>query len=219
MSVATEYMARRQDRSALLDSFELIVLALIMIAQSWSAGRSSILQVFISIQALIMTENPYYSEVSSHHSLLASFLPSSRLQPLTSSPARSLQQPGFEKQQGTMEGTAASDLYNERTLVLTRAFVKRACEYPPKDFEAEVRAYYYDGLPTTGPGALAGIVEQAKALLQESEQLHALEKEEEEADKRKVESRVVEGLMVLTEGASLSLKRTLKGLEPLLEKK
>jgi hypothetical protein len=41
----------------------------------------------------------------------------------------------------------------------------------------------------------------------------------EESEKRKVESRVVEGVMVLTEGAGLSLKRTLKGLEPLLERK
>lgn len=32
--------------------------------QSWSAARSSILQVFISIQSLIMVENPYFTEVS-----------------------------------------------------------------------------------------------------------------------------------------------------------
>lgn len=50
--------------------------------------------------------------------------------------------------------------------------------------------------------------------------MHALDEDEaEETDKRRVESRVVEGMMVLTEGAALSLKRTLKGLEPLLERK
>lgn len=31
--------------------------------QNWSGARSSILQVFVSIQALIMVENPYFTEV------------------------------------------------------------------------------------------------------------------------------------------------------------
>lgn len=47
------------------------------VVESWSAARSSIMQVFVSIQALIMTEQPYFTE------------------------------PGFEKQVGTMEGERA----------------------------------------------------------------------------------------------------------------
>jgi hypothetical protein len=35
------------------------------VLQNWSSARSSILQVFVSIQALIMVENPYYTEVRS----------------------------------------------------------------------------------------------------------------------------------------------------------
>lgn len=47
------------------------------VVESWSGARSSIMQVFVSIQALIMTEQPYFTE------------------------------PGFEKQMGTMEGDRA----------------------------------------------------------------------------------------------------------------
>ncbi|KDE07879.1 hypothetical protein MVLG_01972 [Microbotryum lychnidis-dioicae p1A1 Lamole] len=147
--------------------------------ESWNASRSSILQVFISIQSLIMVENPYYTE------------------------------PGFEKQLSTVEGQAASDLYNERTFVLSRAFVKRAVEYAPMNFEKEVRAYYVDGLEEGVPGALGLIVRQSRALLEESAKF------EEEQGSR--DSSVVEGLKVLTEGAGLSLKRTLMGLDKLVE--
>lgn len=139
-------------------------------------------------------------------------------------------EPGFEKHEATLEGQAASDLYSERTLVLTRAFVKRACEYPPTNFEEEIKAYYYTGLPTTGPGALEGIVEQCKALLKESEEYYAQAEAEEEpeadddvdgegGEKKRVDSAVVVGQKVLTEGAGLSLKRTLVALEGLLTKK
>ncbi|GAA5897227.1 hypothetical protein JCM6882_001820 [Rhodosporidiobolus microsporus] len=177
--------------------------------ESWSAARSSILQVFVSIQALIMVEHPYFTE------------------------------PGFEKQIGTPEGTAASELYNERTLVLTRAFVKRACEFPPSNFAREIAAYYYTGLPGTassgdgeeqkvegkGKGALEGIIEQSRRLLEESERWHAEQdaKEdeaaegegEEEQDRRPPPSAVVPSQRILTEGAGLSLRRTLKALEEL----
>ncbi|BGP15191.1 hypothetical protein JCM10213_000859 [Rhodosporidiobolus nylandii] len=161
--------------------------------ESWSAARSSILQVFVSIQALIMVEHPYFTE------------------------------PGFEKQIGTPEGTAASELYNERTLVLTRAFVKRACEYPPSNFAREVAAYYYSGLPGSSGGALAGIIDQSRRLLQESERWHAeqqaegaeAEGEEEGEERKPPPSQVVPTQRILTEGAGLSLRRTLKGLEEL----
>ncbi|GAA5970526.1 hypothetical protein JCM11641_007339 [Rhodosporidiobolus odoratus] len=174
--------------------------------ESWGAARSSILQIFISIQALIMVEQPYFTE------------------------------PGFEKQLGTPEATAASELYNERTLTLTRAFVKRACEYPPSNFVREIAAYYFNGLPgAEGRGALEGIIEQSRRLLEESEgwlKQQAAEEagaegeaegegegEEAEQEERKPPvSQVVPTQRVLTEGAGLSLRRTLKGLEELRER-
>ncbi|GAA6046874.1 hypothetical protein JCM3770_005687 [Rhodotorula araucariae] len=157
--------------------------------ESWSAARSSILQVFISIQGLIMVENPYFTE------------------------------PGFEKQIGTPEGTAASELYNERTLVLTRAFVKRACEYPPTSFSREIAAYFFDGLPGTSGGALAAIIEQSNKLLAESEAWLAAHEGDADGDEHKPpQSAVVPSQRVLTEGAGLSLRRTVKALEELVKR-
>ncbi|BGP07228.1 hypothetical protein JCM10049v2_003059 [Rhodotorula toruloides] len=161
--------------------------------ENWSSARSSILQVFVSIQALIMVENPYYTE------------------------------PGYEKQMGTTDGTAASELYNERTLVLTRAFVKRACEYPPMNFSREIAAYYYNGFPGSeqAGGALQGIIEQSRLLLEESERWHAEQDKREGAEdaaedvRQPPKSGVVPSQRILTEGAGLSLRRTLKALEDL----
>lgn len=180
-----------------------------------------------------MVEDPYFTEVSftfTSLSLTVS-LASDSLSPSSHHPSHSIltfirfrfEQPGFEKQIGTPEVTAASELYNERTLVLTRTFVKRACEYPPSGFEREINAYYYSGLPSTPPtpGALKGIVEQCGNLLEESEKW-LVEKEgdgEGEGDNVKPpQSLVVPSQRVLTEGAGLSLKRTLKGLEELMER-
>jgi len=131
-------------------------------------------------------------------------------------------QPGFEKQMGTPEATAASELYNERTLVLTRAFVKRACEFPPSSFSREIAAYFFHGLPGQGSagGALAGIIEQSKRLLDESERWHAREgaDDAEGEDARPPQSAVVPSQRVLTEGAGLSLRRTVKALEDLVKR-
>lgn len=149
-----------------------------------------------------MVENPYFTEVRWYGTPL--------LEMLLTSPSA---QPGYEKQIGTTDGTAASELYNERTLVLTRAFVKRACEYPPTNFSREIAAYYYRGLPGSeqAGGALQGIIEQSRLLLEESERWHA------EQDKREVtgdaaddvrqppKSGVVPSQRILTEGAGLSL--------------
>ena len=124
-------------------------------------------------------------------------------------------------------------MYDERTFTLSRAFVKRAVEYPPANFADEVKAYFIDGLPSTGPGALTAIVEQSKALLAESDKYwkevdagRADEAEvgadeegvgegegEDVREKERPHSGVVPSLRVLTEGAALSLRRTVAGLE------
>jgi ubiquitin-conjugating enzyme E2 O len=129
-------------------------------------------------------------------------------------------------------------------LVLTRAFVKRAVEYPPSGFEREIDWYYFRSSEAGAggeKGALEGIVEQGRRLLEESERwlasstfgsssaavaagekkeaaVEGEEEEEEEEDRRPPPSQVVPTQRVLTEGAGLSLRRTLKGLEELLKR-
>lgn len=156
-----------------------------------------------------MVEEPYYTEVR----------PTSRLSLTTTDPGDS--QPGFDKQSTTIEGQTASDLYNERTFVLTRAFVKRAIEYPPSGFVAEIKAYYYDGLVSSTSsskiGALGGITAQARLLLEESEAYHA-EDEESRSEGKGRRSAVIPSMNVLTEGAVLSLRRTTAALQGLVRR-
>lgn len=169
--------------------------------ENWSGSRSSILQIFVSIQALVMVEEPYYVRSSQCFSG-GSILNSGGVQT----------EPGFEKQKASGEGHVASLIYNERSYVLTRAFVRHACQYPPQGFADEIRAYYFDGLPGT-PGVLQGIIDQAKALLQESE-AHQRAATATEDDEFAI-SKVIPGQKMLSEGACLSLRRTVAGLESL----
>ncbi|KAJ7293424.1 hypothetical protein C8J57DRAFT_1551895 [Mycena rebaudengoi] len=67
----------------------------------WSAGRSSLLQAFVSIQGLVLVKEPWFCE------------------------------PAYEKLRGTEEGIVNSRLYNEKAYVLSRGFVRRALELPP----------------------------------------------------------------------------------------
>lgn len=114
--------------------------------------------------------------------------------------------PGFEKSLDTVDGQAASNLYSERTYVLTRMFVKRACEFPPLGFEEEIKAFYFDGLLKNNLGVLKLVIQEAKSLLAESEEVHG---KEEEAIKA---SKILVGQSVFTEGACLSLKRIVVSL-------
>lgn len=167
-----------------------------------------------------MTSEPYYLEVLIVH-LLPKFCTDESVC------LDCIIQPGFEKQATSSEGQTSSSLYSERTYVLTRTFVQRALAYPPLNFEAEIKAYYHTGLPTTGPGVLKAVIDQGKLAIEESERWYAEEAKllvegkevdegmEEEAVLKREESSVVVGLRVLTEGACLSLRRTLDALRKL----
>ncbi|KAJ6621581.1 hypothetical protein B0H10DRAFT_2016484 [Mycena sp. CBHHK59/15] len=79
----------------------------------WSAGRSSLLQAFVSIQGLVLVKEPWFCE------------------------------PAYEKLRGTEEGIVNSRLYNEKAYVLSRGFVRRALELPPGGLESEIEWLYY----------------------------------------------------------------------------
>jgi baculoviral IAP repeat-containing protein 6 len=74
---------------------------------------STLLQVFISIQALIMVEDPYFNE------------------------------PGYEGQMGTPAGNVASAAYNDTIRVQTlRLAMTGMLRNPPRGFEAVVRTHF-----------------------------------------------------------------------------
>ncbi len=69
--------------------------------ESWQPGRSSLLQLCISIQALVLVRDPYFNE------------------------------PGYEMQRGTAAGMEQARLYNETTVALTLESATSVLKRPP----------------------------------------------------------------------------------------
>ena len=78
----------------------------------WVSGQSTLLQVLVSIQALILVENPFFNE------------------------------PGFEKQINTPEGRQNSDRYNEKARLISLRSAMMLCRSPPRGFTTLIRRHF-----------------------------------------------------------------------------
>ncbi|CBQ68201.1 conserved hypothetical protein [Sporisorium reilianum SRZ2] len=117
--------------------------------ENWTPNKSSLLQVFVSIQALVLVREPYFTE------------------------------PAYEKLKGKEESKLNSKLYNEKAYILSRGFVKRALDNRPQGFERELELFYFDSgnlgkvveraeglLAASGAGGSAGGEEDAEQAVQ-----------------------------------------------------
>ena len=82
--------------------------------ESWNPKQSTLLQLFLSIQSLVLTARPYYNEA------------------------------GFATHIGLDEASVNERLYSERAYFLSRGFVKWALENDVEGLEQEVRYLYLD---------------------------------------------------------------------------
>ncbi|GFZ00516.1 ubiquitin-conjugating enzyme 23 [Actinidia rufa] len=78
----------------------------------WDPSSSSILQVLVSLQGLVLNSKPYFNEA------------------------------GYDKQIGTAEGEKNSLSYNENTFLLNCKTIMYLMRKPPKDFEELVRDHF-----------------------------------------------------------------------------
>ncbi|KAI4304532.1 hypothetical protein MLD38_040028 [Melastoma candidum] len=78
----------------------------------WDPSSSSILQVLVSLQGLVLNSKPYFNEA------------------------------GYDKQVGTAEGEKNSLSYNENTFLLNCKTMMNLIQRPPKDFEALVKEHF-----------------------------------------------------------------------------
>ncbi|XWS19599.1 hypothetical protein CRYUN_Cryun31cG0029300 [Craigia yunnanensis] len=78
----------------------------------WNAGSSTILQVLLSLQALVLNEKPYFNEA------------------------------GYDKQIGRSEGETNSVSYNENVFLVTCQSMLYILRKPPKHFEALVKEHF-----------------------------------------------------------------------------
>ncbi|KAK9677528.1 hypothetical protein RND81_11G149500 [Saponaria officinalis] len=78
----------------------------------WDPQSSSILQVLVSLQGLVLNSKPYFNEA------------------------------GYDKQVGTAEGEKNSLSYNENTFLLNCKTIMYLVRKPPKDFEELVKEHF-----------------------------------------------------------------------------
>ncbi|XP_010542283.1 PREDICTED: putative ubiquitin-conjugating enzyme E2 38 isoform X2 [Tarenaya hassleriana] len=81
--------------------------------EKWIPNVSTMLQVLVSIQALILNQNPYFNE------------------------------PGFESGIGTPEGESISRAYNENTFILSLKTMVYNMRRPPKHFEDFAYGHFF----------------------------------------------------------------------------
>lgn len=80
--------------------------------EKWNPAHSTMLQVLVSIQALVLNDKPYFNE------------------------------PGYERTSGTQEGARRSLKYNESTFVLSVRTMLYSLRRPPKHFENLVAEHF-----------------------------------------------------------------------------
>jgi ubiquitin-conjugating enzyme E2 O len=78
----------------------------------WNPGSSTILQVLLSLQALVLNEKPYFNEA------------------------------GYDKQMGRAEGEKNSVSYNENAFLVTRKSMLYVLRKPPKHFDVLVEEHF-----------------------------------------------------------------------------
>ncbi|WJX73313.1 ubiquitin-conjugating enzyme [Trifolium repens] len=81
--------------------------------EKWTPGVSTMLQVLVSIQSLILNAKPYFNE------------------------------PGYANTTGTQNGEAQSLKYNENTFILSVRTMMYTIKRPPQNFEELVRGHFY----------------------------------------------------------------------------
>lgn len=81
-------------------------------SEVWNPERSSLLQILISIQALVLNRKPYFNEA------------------------------GYDKQKGTPEGEKNSASYNENAFLVSCKYMFYLLRKPPKNFEAFVDEHF-----------------------------------------------------------------------------
>ncbi|KAF3593677.1 hypothetical protein DY000_02021661, partial [Brassica cretica] len=81
--------------------------------ESWIPEESTMLQLLVSIQALILNQKPYFNE------------------------------PGYEQSKGTESGELVSEAYSENIFILSLKTMVYSMRKPPKHFEEFVRSHYF----------------------------------------------------------------------------
>ncbi|KAK9457321.1 hypothetical protein V1511DRAFT_508759 [Dipodascopsis uninucleata] len=83
-------------------------------SETWNPETSSILQLLVSLQGLVLNNTPYYNEA------------------------------GYDTVQGAETAEVNASLYSERTFVLSRGFILYALQHEIAEFSNVIKYLYYD---------------------------------------------------------------------------
>ncbi|KAL8710907.1 MAG: hypothetical protein Q9225_007204 [Loekoesia sp. 1 TL-2023] len=166
-------------------------------AETWVTGKSSILQIIVSLLGLVLVKEPYYR----------------KSRELTK--AIIADEAGYEALQGTAQSKPTSALYSEKAFVLSRRFIAKAIESPPVGFADIVRWLY---LPSpNGPSLLQNAIEDCRQLLQDdslSNLKEASQHRQQLLDKYHITSpKLSQGVLVLLQKMMPSLENMLRSYE------
>jgi ubiquitin-conjugating enzyme E2 O len=118
---------------------------------------------------------------------------------------------GATRADGRPAWLAPSDMYDDNTFVLSRDFVRRACEWPSRTFTIEINHFYLER------EMLKTVIEQSRGMVAESERRRG--QGSGAGGQARPASEVVAGLKVLSPSACALLRTTLGELERVMRAK
>ncbi|KAK9478022.1 hypothetical protein V1514DRAFT_320396 [Lipomyces japonicus] len=145
-------------------------------SENWRPESSSILQLLVSLQSLVLNKSPYFNEA------------------------------GYDAIQGISTTTVNSQLYTERTFVLSRGFILYALQHGVAEFNQVIEDYYF------GQNKLSETLAWERNVLDNSSTENQEELEDEggrlvAADSDKSVTRVSKGAKILLEANYNSLRK------------
>ncbi|KAH0562922.1 hypothetical protein GP486_002505 [Trichoglossum hirsutum] len=182
--------------------------------EAWSSTRSSMLQVLVSLMGLVLVKEPFY--ISFKHGIVnptsecdlylyrARYLLTNNLLI-----GASIDEAGFDVLMGAKEAVINSALYTEKAFVLARGFVEHVLIHPVQGLENVIRFLYWpdqDG----GSNLLQEVIQQCNDIVRRTEDKQAVRNIPLTSDDG--------GVMRLSAGALVLLKRTLTALEEIMAK-
>ncbi|KAL8910696.1 MAG: hypothetical protein Q9171_004031 [Xanthocarpia ochracea] len=187
--------------------------------EEWVAGKSTVLQIIVSLLGLVLVKEPFYSKmtrfpspgvlfdtVNTKHSVAFS-LPSSVVEPVLLAVHN---EAGFEALQDTTISNPTSAVYSERAFVLSRGFVTKALQSLPAGCESIIEWLY---LPSrNGPSLLRIVVQDCQRFLQQDSHASMAEEEANTQQRLNLERYHIDSWK-LTKGILILLRKIVPDLE------
>lgn len=127
--------------------------------ENWSPGRSTLLQVLVSIMGLVLVNNPFYSRLLLYLMFLFDILYLKKPLP---------DEAGFEVLAAEDDRRIESSKYTEKVFLMTRKFILHALEHRVRGLEDVLDWHYRPILSSssTRPRLLRKVIENALAMIE-----------------------------------------------------